>query len=452
MHTRYTPSVYRRQIGSDSNNPQAITYVLDTSVLLSDPTALFQFEENRVVVPLVVVTELEAKRHHPELGWSARQALRSLEELRVTHGYIDQAVPINDQGGTLRVELNHVKLESMPEAFRDGSNDERILSVARNLADNGETTVLVTRDLPMRLRASVLGLQADEYRTEFASDPGWTGVIDLEIEGAEIDRLYADGELKLEEAQDAPVHTCFRLTAGQQSAIGRLHPDRRIRPLNTMTLFGVRGRNAEQRMALDLLSDSSIGIVSLGGPAGTGKSVLALAAALESALEGGRQEKILVFRPLFAVGGQELGFLPGDESEKMAPWAAAVYDALSAICSPEIRREIEARELLEVLPLTHIRGRSLNDAFVIIDEAQNLERGVLLTALSRLGENSRVVLTHDIAQRDNLHVGSHDGVISVIDALRGQELFAHVALRKAERSAIAALVTDLLDDSRFRRR
>jgi len=304
-----------------------MTYVLDTSVLLSDPTALFQFEENRVVIPLIVLTELEAKRNHPELGWAARQTLRSLEEIRVTHGQIDQAAPINDQGGTIRVELNHVKLDSMPEAFRDGSNDERILSVARNLADEGERTVLVTRDL--------------------------------------------DGELKLEEAIDAPVHTAFRLTAGQQSAIGRMHPDRLIRPLSTMTLFGVRGRNAEQRMALDLLADSSIGIVSLGGPAGTGKSVLALAAALESALERGGQEKILVFRPLFAVGGQELGFLPGDESEKMAPWAAAVYDALSAICSPEVRREIEARDLLEVLPLTHIRGRSLNDAFVIIDEAQN---------------------------------------------------------------------------------
>jgi len=418
--------------------------VLDTSVLLSDPSALFQFEENHVVLPLVVLTELEAKRHHLELGWAARQALRSLEQVRIEHGQIDIAVPINSKGGTIRVELNHVKPVSMPDAFRDGSNDERILSVAKNLSDDGHHCVLVTRDLPMRLRASVLGLDADEYRTEFAADPGWTGVIELEIEHAEIDRLYADGELKLEEAIDAPVHTAFRLTAGQQSAIGRMHTDRLIRPLSTMTMFGVRGRNAEQRMALDILADSSIGIVSLGGPAGTGKSVLALAAALESVVERGAQEKVLVFRPLFAVGGQDLGFLPGDESEKMAPWAAAVYDALSAICSPEVRREIEARDLLEVLPLTHIRGRSLNDAFVIIDEAQNLERGVLLTALSRLGENSRVVLTHDFAQRDNLRVGNHDGVISVIDALRGQELFAHVALRKAERSAIAALVTDLL--------
>ncbi|MEM7093161.1 MAG: PhoH family protein [Actinomycetota bacterium] len=438
-------------MGAQPDSTQAVaTYVLDTSVLLSDPSALFQFEENRVVIPLVVLTELEAKRHHPDLGWAARHALRSLEAIRIEHGRIDEPAVINDRGGSIRVELNHVHLDSMPEAFRDGTNDERILSVAKNLADAGEHAVLVTRDLPMRLRASVLGLAADEYRTEFASDPGWTGVVDFAVEPADIDRLYADGELKLEEALEAPVHTAFRLTAGQQSAIGRMHTDRLIRPLSTMSLFGIRGRNAEQRIALDLLADPSIGIVSLGGPAGTGKSVLALAAALESVVERQAQEKVLVFRPLFAVGGQDLGYLPGDESEKMAPWAAAVYDALGAICSAEVRREIEARELLEVLPLTHIRGRSLNDAFVIIDEAQNLERGVLLTALSRLGENSRVVLTHDIAQRDNLRVGNHDGVVSVIDALRGQELFAHVALRKAERSAIAALVTELLDDSHTR--
>lgn len=424
-----------------------MTYVLDTSVLLSDPSALFQFEENAVVLPLVVLTELEAKRHHPELGWAARSALRSLERLRVEHNAIDVPVPINEIGGTLRVELNHIESVAMPDAFRDGSNDERILAVAKNLADEGTNTVLVSRDLPMRLRASVLGLDAEEYRTEFAEDPNWSGIIEADVTASVIDDLFAHGEVKLDGFDEAPVHTAFVLRAGQQSAIGRLHLDRYVRPLSTMSMFGVRGRNAEQRIALDILADPTISMVSLGGPAGTGKSVLALAAALESVLEHQQHDKILVFRPLFAVGGQDLGYLPGDESEKMAPWAAAVYDALGAICSAEVRREVEARDMLEILPLTHIRGRSLNDAFVIIDEAQNLERGVLLTALSRLGENSRVVLTHDIAQRDNLRVGSHDGVVSVIDALRGQELFAHVALRKSERSAIAALVTELLDDT-----
>jgi len=188
-----------------------------------------------------------------------------------------------------------------------------------------------------------------------------------------------------------------------------------------------------------------VGIVSLGGKAGTGKSALALAAALESVMERRTQKKILVFRPLFAVGGQDLGYLPGSENDKMNPWGQAVYDTLSTICSKEVIEHIQDRNILEILPLTHIRGRSLHDSFVIVDEAQSLERNVLLSMLSRIGQNSRVVLTHDVAQRDNLRVGRHDGVAAVVEALKGQPLFGHVTLTRSERSAIAALVTDLLD-------
>jgi PhoH-like ATPase len=211
------------------------------------------------------------------------------------------------------------------------------------------------------------------------------------------------------------------------------------------TLFDLHGRSAEQRIAIDLLADPTVGIVSIGGPAGTGKSVIALAAGLEAVLEQRSHKRVVVFRPIYAVGGQDLGFLPGTESEKMSPWTAAVTDALESIVGAEIIEEVTSRGLLEVMPLTHIRGRSLTDSFVIIDEAQNLERPVLLTALSRLGEGSRVVLTHDIAQRDNLRVGRHDGIASVIDALRGHPLFGHVTLTRSERSPIAALVTELLD-------
>jgi PhoH-like ATPase len=211
------------------------------------------------------------------------------------------------------------------------------------------------------------------------------------------------------------------------------------------SLFDVRGRSAEQRVAIDILADPEVGIVSLGGRAGTGKSVLALAAGLDAVLERGTHSRVMVFRPLYAVGGQDLGFLPGDRDEKMGPWGAAVLDALHALAGREVVEEVLARDLLEVLPLTHIRGRSLTDAFVVIDEAQNLERGVLLTALSRLGEGSRVVLTHDVGQRDNLRVGRHDGITSVIEALTGHPLFAHVTLARAERSPVAALVTRVLE-------
>jgi PhoH-like ATPase len=422
------------------------TFVLDTSVILSDPISLLRFEEHDVVVPVVVLMELEGKRHHPELGWAARRALRLLERFRVEHASLTAPFPVNDAGGTLRVELNHQDTATLPSALTTDNNDHRILAVAANLAADGHDVVVVTKDLPLRLKAAIAGLAADEYRNELAVDDSWSGMVELEVEPAAIDRLWADRVVDLPAAADLPCHTGLALTAGSQSALGRRREDGRIHLVRgERALFDVHGRSAEQRVAIDVLGDPSIGIVSLGGPAGTGKSVLALAAGLEAVLAQGLAKRVLVFRPLFAVGGQALGFLPGSEAEKMSPWAAAVVDALEAIAGPEVIEEVLARQLLEVLPLTHIRGRSLTDSFVVIDEAQNLERSVLLTALSRLGRGSRVVLTHDVAQRDNLRVGRHDGVASVIDALRGNPLFAHVTLTRSERSPIAALVTDLLD-------
>jgi len=425
------------------------TYVLDTSVLLADPRALVRFDEHAVVLPIVVLMELEAKRDHPELGWAARQTLRHLEQLRLEHGSLIDALPVNDHGGTLRVELNHQSTEGLPASMTADNNDHRILAVAHNLRNDGLDVTVVTKDLPLRLKASIVGLEADQYRNEQATDSSWNGFVDLEVEPDEIDELFAEKVLDLPEARDLPVNAGVALHAGSQSALGRVRADKAIHLVRgDQSLFDVVGRSAEQRIALDVLTDPSVGIVSLGGNAGTGKSVLALAAGLDAVLEKGTHKRILVFRPLFAVGGQELGFLPGDKDEKMGPWAAAVHDALESIAGPEVVEEVFARNLLEVLPLTHIRGRSLTDTFVIIDEAQNLEKAVLLTALSRLGEGSRVVLTHDVAQRDNLRVGRHDGIASVIDAMKGHPLFAHVTFTRSERSAVAALVTSLLDDPR----
>jgi PhoH-like ATPase len=422
------------------------TYVLDTSVLLADPKAIFRFDEHDVVLPLVVLTELEAKRHHPELGWSARLALRTLEELRAKYGSLTLPMPVNDLGGSVRVEINHQDTAGLPIGLGNDDADHRILAVARNLATEGHDVSVVTKDLPLRLKASVVGLDADEYRNELATDGGWTGFTTIDVDHATVDRLYDDRVVDVPEAIRLPCHTGVSLTAGKHAALGRVRPDRRIHLVRPdVCLFDVRGRSAEQRIALDLLGDGSIGIVSLGGPAGTGKSVLAMAAALDAVLERRTHKRVMVFRPIYAVGQQELGFLPGTEAEKMQPWGAAVTDALEAITGSEVIGEVTGRGLLEVLPLTYIRGRSLSETFVIIDEAQNLERTVLLTALSRLGQGSRVVLTHDIAQRDNLRVGRHDGVVSVIEAMRGHPLFAHVTLSRSERSPVAALVTRLLD-------
>ncbi|MEU1724060.1 PhoH family protein [Nonomuraea sp. NPDC005692] len=428
-----------------THQPAKRTYVLDTSVLLADPAALTRFAEHDVVLPIVVITELEGKRHHPELGYFARKALRYLDDLRVQHGRLDEPMPTGD--GTIRVELNHSDPSILPVGFRLGDNDTRILTVARSLAAEGCDVVLVSKDLPMRVKAASIGLAAEEYRAELVVESGWTGMAELQVTAEDVETLFDKGTADLEEGRELPAHTGLRLLSAKGSALARVAPDKSVRLVRgDREVFGLHGRSAEQRIALDLLMDPEIGIVSLGGRAGTGKSALALCAGLEAVLERRQHRKVVVFRPLYAVGGQELGYLPGTEGEKMGPWAQAVYDTLGAITSPEVIEEVLDRGMLEVLPLTHIRGRSLHDAFVIVDEAQSLERGVLLTVLSRIGANSRVVLTHDVAQRDNLRVGRHDGVVAVVEKLKGHPLFAHVTLTRSERSPIAALVTEMLED------
>nr|WP_269327546.1 PhoH family protein [Kineosporia mesophila] len=434
---------------ASANVPEAgdRTFVLDTSVLLSDPKAIHRFAEHEVVLPVVVITELEGKRNHPELGYFARQALRLLDDLRIKHGRLDAPMPLGDDGGTLRVELNHADLSVLPDGFRHADNDSRILAVARALASEGLSVTLVSKDLPMRIKASAIGLAAEEYQAGLAVDSGWTGLDELKLDASEVGALYAGEALDVPEAAELPCHTGLVIASPNGSALGRVTPDKKVKLVRgDREVFGVHGRSAEQRIAIDLLLDPEIGILSMGGRAGTGKSALALCAGLEAVLERGQHRKIMVFRPLYAVGGQDLGYLPGSEAEKMNPWAQAVFDTLGALVAPEVVEEVMGRGMLEVLPLTHIRGRSLHDAFVIVDEAQSLERNVLLTVLSRIGQNSRVVLTHDVAQRDNLRVGRHDGVAAVIEAMKGHPLFAHITLTRSERSPVAALVTELLEN------
>lgn len=423
------------------------TFVLDTSVLLADPGALYKFAEHEVIIPIAVIGELETKRDHPELGYFARAALRALDDLRITHGRLDQALTVTPEGGTLSVELNHTDLSTLPHGFlRDGTNDSRILAIAKNLMSDGKSVVLVTKDLPLRVKASSVGVEAQEYLAELVSSSGWTGIIELDVSSNVIDDLYASERADHEAAHELPVHTGVVLHSDRASALARTTVDKQLQLVRgDRNVFGLHGRSAEQRIALDLLLDDSVGIVSLGGRAGTGKSALALCAGLEAVMEKRIHKKVLIFRPLYPVGGQELGYLPGSEGEKMSPWAQAVFDTLGALVSQPVIDEIVDRGLIEVLPLTHIRGRSLHDSFVIVDEAQSLERGVLLTVLSRIGQGSRVILTHDVAQRDNLRVGRHDGVVAVVETLKGHPLFAHITLTRSERSPIAALVTQMLE-------
>lgn len=432
------------------------TYVLDTSVLLSSPKAIYAFAEHEVVLPLVVIKELEGKRHDPELGFPAREALRALETLRVKDGSdLRDGVVVNEDGGTVRIEINHVDQSGLPDALRaDKTHDTRILAVASNFKAKGHDVVVVSKDMPMRILAETLGIAAEEYRNEqFVVKDSYTGVVEVEVPAQVVDDLFSAKSVEFPSVDgldwaDVPVNTGVKVLGPTTSALARVTRDKRLELLpSDIKAFGVSGRTAEQKIAMSHLLDPEIGIVSLGGLAGAGKTFLALAAGLEAVLEKRTHDKIMVFRPLFAVGGQELGFLPGDQGEKMGPWAAAVWDALAAMgLNKTLLDEIAERNLIEVLPLTHLRGRTLTKAFVILDEAQNLERPVLLTALSRLGEESKVVLSWDAAQRDNLRVGRHDGIAAVVERLKGEPLFAHTTFVKSERGPIAAMVTRLLDE------
>ncbi len=395
-----------------------------------------------------MITELEAKRHHAELGYFARTALRLLDELRISYGRLDAPVPVNDEGGTVHVELNHSDPSRLPDGFRLGDNDSRILAVALNYAAEGTTVTLVSKDLPMRVKASAVGLCAEEYRAELAVESGWTGMAEVDVTTAELDQLYATGGADLDVTRELPCHTGVRLLSGTSTALGRVTANKEVKLINAeRDAFGIHGRSAEQRVALDLLLDPSIGIVSLGGRAGTGKSALALCAGLEAVLGAatalqGRGVPAALRRRRAGAGLSARA----TRARRWPPGPRRCSTPSASVTSKVVIEEIIERGLLEVLPLTHIRGRSLHDAFVIVDEAQSLERNVLLTVLSRIGQDSRVVLTHDVAQRDNLRVGRHDGVVAVVEKLKGHPLFAHITLTRSERSPIAALVTEMLED------
>jgi len=413
-------------------------YVVDTSVFLSDPKSLERLKDKDIVIPLAVLNELEEKRNHIDLGFSAREVLRHLESLRKQNSLIN---PIkNSFGGSLRIELNNIDDSDLPNSFKLDINDNRILAVAYNLSKKSEVTLL-TKDLPLRLKASVIGIFAEDFIDDNYCE-NWSGIEKVEVSADVIQELFSEGSVPFsgEIIENSGIITL----SGNSSALSK-YQNGHLKLIKDKSVFDIRGRSAEQRIALDILCDKNIEIVSIGGKAGTGKSLLALAAGLDSVIEKRIHKKIIIFRPLYAVGGQDLGFLPGTAEEKMSPWAAAVFDALEVFCGPNVIEEVIEEDLLEVLPLTHIRGRTLSDSFVIIDEAQNLEKMVLLTALSRMGEGSKVVMTHDIAQRDNLRVNKYDGIMSIISALKNEDIFAHILLEKSERSRISELVSSLID-------
>lgn len=424
----------------------ANTIVIDTSVLLSaGRTALYSFGEHDVVLPLVVVRELESKRNDPDLGLAARSVLRALDAL-LSQGDLREGVSLGEGYGTIRIETNHV--HDVPDSLKTyPSNDTKIVTVSLNLSNELEDDVfLVTKDIPLKIMASIVGVRTQDFTPINLSGEYIDSTETRWVTAEEIDEVHETGSVKLDFDVPRNVGIILRnMENPKDTALVISGKQYEFNLIRQHEVAGLESRSAEQALAIDYLMDEGVKIVSLGGRAGTGKTTLALAAGVEQ-VNRGVYKKIIVFRSMHAVGGEELGFLPGTEAEKMDPWTAAIFDSLGSFLTKEQVGKLKTKQAIEVLPLTHIRGRTFNNAFIIIDETQNLSRATILTALSRLGKNSKAVMSWDVSQRDNVRVGRHDGVYEVADRLLGEKLFAHTSLQKSERSDVADLVSRKLDD------
>jgi PhoH-like ATPase len=429
------------------------TFLLDTCVLLADPRSILRFDEHHVVLPLVVVEELDRKKSRmDEVGANARSAIRLLEELGASKdGGLREPVDLPG-GGTLRIELNGIASDRLPAALDPNTPDHRILSTCLNLSGS----ILVTKDASLRIKGAQLGVPVQDYRADTVPveqvNPGF---IEHHTDAQVIDRLYDEGKLEIE-GLTASVNEFAVLRSGSsRSGLARViqsEPSCVVERMPThVRAFGVEPKNLAQTVALHQLLDPDIPAVSLMGMAGTGKTFLALAAALEQVLEQGRYRRVSVYRPLVAVGRQEVGFLPGDLDEKLAPWMAAVHDNLYALFSdagPEGARaaieELVDRGELEMAAVTYLRGRSITGEFVIIDEAQNLELPTLKVILTRISRDSKVVFCGDLSQVDNPYISPFGGMAALIEKFRGSPLFAHVTLDRSVRSPLAEMAATIL--------
>lgn len=434
----------------------ASTYVLDTCVILADPHSVTRFDEHHVVLPMVVVEELDRKKTRlDEVGANARSAIRLLEELGASaFGGMRDPVPLPG-GGTLRIELNGVVSERLPAVLDPTSTDHRILATCLNLSETTDA-VLVTKDAALRIKGAQLGVAVQDYRADTVrADQLHSGVIEHDVDGETIDRLYDEGKLELGEL-GAPVNEFVVLKNGtSRSALARIiqaDPTTVVERMpGHVRAFGVEPKNLRQTVALHQLLDPDIPAVSVMGMAGTGKTFLALAAALEQVLEQGRYRRVAVYRPLVAVGRQEVGYLPGDLNEKLAPWMAAVHDNLYALFSDagvdgarNAMEELLERGELEMSAVTYLRGRSITGEFVIIDEAQNLELPTLKVILTRMSRDSKVVFCGDLSQVDNPYISPYGGMAALIERFKHSPMFAHVTLERSVRSPLAEMAATVL--------
>ncbi len=436
------------------------TYVLDTNVLLHDPQALFKFEENDVVVPLTVIEEIDRfKKEQSETGRNARQISRMIDGFRLK-AKLFEGVPL-DNGGNFRVAIYREEfLQKLPPELQVDQGDNRIIAVAKDLQENSPegSVFFITKDINLRIKADTIGMKAEDYQNDkIAVDELYTGTKELLVSREQVDQFYELGSLEIEgEFNSNQGVTLIDETNPSHSAIGRYDAiNQQVKPLLRVPkegVWGIHPRNREQQFAFDLLLNDDIQLVSLVGKAGTGKTLLAIAAGLLKTADESVYSRLLVSRPVFPMG-RDLGFLPGDVEEKLAPWMQPIFDNVELLLSSVEEggkrkrgyRELIDLGLMEIEPLTYIRGRSIPRQYMIVDEAQNLTPHEIKTIITRAGEGTKIVLTGDPYQIDNPYVDSaSNGLSYAVERLKGQEIAGHMTLSKGERSSLAELAANLL--------
>jgi PhoH-like ATPase len=438
-------------------------YVLDTNVLLQDPYSILSFEDNEVVIPAVVLEEVDSKkRYMDEIGRNARQVSRLIDGLR-TEGKLHENVSLHN-GGMFRIELNHRSFQKLQETFIEATNDNRILAVALNLKldeqmkEEGRAVILVSKDVLVRVKADALGIDAEDFLNDRVVEMEhiYSGFKEIYLNGDRLNQFYKKNKIPVHLVTENKIypHEFVIMKNPLQpstSALGKIDADcLTVSPCisDSDQVWGIRPRNVQQKMAIELLMRKDIHLVTLTGKAGTGKTLLTLAAGLMQTEDLKNYKKLLIARPIVPVG-KDIGYLPGEKEEKLKPWMQPIYDNLEYLFNTkkpgELDKILAGIGSIHVEALTYIRGRSLPDQFIIIDEAQNLTKHEVKTILTRVGEGSKIVLLGDPHQIDHPYLDEYNnGLTYVVEKFKEQKISGHVKLEKGERSVLAQLSADLL--------